>query len=275
VFLAPFLYHNETVWTELEKAGFIILPRDRKPKRGYIKGGWYILKTSPTNDDITLLRRVLKTVDPYSVEVAVDLLCQDEDTAAAELKRIYIDQPYSRTGNVKFEGGDTYYTNRQHRTGYAAYSDRLSYIAGLPCVHLEYRVYGLRHLRRIGIGKIEDLIDYDCAAYWHKALPRILRWVDYAEFGRKIDNHMKGTRRQETTKRDRMLGHACIRASKLYGLPLYRPYKRWLGRVDVSEVLPLIEDVPNSAVGRAGKNRYFAGESELKTQLHAFINVVT
>jgi hypothetical protein len=86
------------------------------------------------------------------------------------------------------------------------YADRRSRMTGAPfCVHLEWRLYGGRVLRRAGIGSLSDLLRFDHRRFWSKRLQ--LRAVNLRKLGRLhcVRVQRKGPRRGPWIEHDRGL----------------------------------------------------------------------
>jgi hypothetical protein len=77
----------------------------------------------------------------------------------------------------------------------ALYRDEFSRVTGeLNCVHLEWRLSGLRAVRNAGIESGQDLVEFNHRQFWQKRL--LLYDVDPRRLGRLIRNHVHGTRRR-------------------------------------------------------------------------------
>jgi hypothetical protein len=79
----------------------------------------------------------------------------------------------------------------------ALYPDGFSRVTGeLNCVHLEWRLSGLKAVRNAGIESGQDLLEFNRRQFWQKRL--LLYDVDPRRLGRLIRNHARGTRRRSS-----------------------------------------------------------------------------
>jgi hypothetical protein len=131
------------------------------------------------------------------------------------------------------------------------YGDEHSRVTGEPhCLHLEWRLSGLKAVRRARIGSGQDLVMFNHRHFWEKRL--LLFDVDRERLGRLIRNSLDGTRRRKSGLEriggslinfDKRTGDVNVRAHwTIQGLidELPRSYRvrRALIRISNQELLP-------------------------------------
>jgi hypothetical protein len=93
--------------------------------------------------------------------------------------------------------GTSYTGQRRRGHLFACYSDLPSKETGeLSCFHLEARYQGTTALRRLGIDRPADLIDFAHADYWNEVLKHIYR-IDFERLGRYETNRRRRERRRK------------------------------------------------------------------------------
>jgi hypothetical protein len=108
---------------------------------------------------------------------------------------------------------DTFYDARRgSRNLFVAYKQDYSRITGevLPVLHIEWRVNGIRSLRRLGIQSVADLDKFDFRRFW----ARHLLLVDLAPetLGRLVRNRLEGTKSRTSTQQDRRAGSSLLKS---------------------------------------------------------------
>jgi hypothetical protein len=101
-------------------------------------------------------------------------------------------------------GGTRYDAARRAPNKTVLYQDKFSRVTGeLNCVHLEWRLNGLKAVRNAGIESGQDLLEFNHRTFWQKRLR--LYDVDRRRLGRLIRNRAHGTRRR--TSEDTVLAN--------------------------------------------------------------------
>jgi hypothetical protein len=143
-------------------------------------------------------------------EAALDLIFTNEDQRDAA--RQFVDQNLVQRwhrDDVRRHRGTRYTTARGRPNNLTVYSDKRSNITREPfCLHLEWRLSGVRALRRAGIGSLNDLLRLDHRTFWSERL--LLRAVDLNKLGRLHCVHVlhRGPRRGPWRKHFRGLAVA-------------------------------------------------------------------
>lgn len=146
------------------------------------------------------------------VEIALDLIFNDareQDEAFEFLHRHLIRRWHGRTQKIKLvraerkkrkaqvveEGsaGATRYDAGRAPNAIAMYRNQHSRVTGeLFCVHIEWRLSGVRPVRSAGIQLGSDLLGFNHRAFWERRL--MLVDIDADRLGRVIRNRNEGTR---------------------------------------------------------------------------------
>lgn len=157
------------------------------PRRGVGEFVWRLVIQQPTAQTFELLQHIAEScprprtargsrLGMYAnkVEVALDLLVAIADDAITlgDFVKAHIVQLRSRGLKVGRKGRTYYLRPRKHqRPGLVVYDDRASKLAGLPCVHIEWRETGRGRVRRLGLRSPADFMSFDFRQFW---TPRLL-----------------------------------------------------------------------------------------------------
>lgn len=133
-----------------------------------------------------------------NVEVALDLVYRAacELQAAEDFFRRHLVKTHHRDQAAKFVRGTTFYSGpRQAKNVVAFYGDKPCRISGeRHCFHIEWRIKGVRTLRRAGLQTLGDLFAASPRLFWS----RRLKLYDFAteRLGRAVNNRVNGTCRR-------------------------------------------------------------------------------
>jgi hypothetical protein len=95
------------------------------------------------------------------------------------------------TGETRYDAGG------QAPNRLVLYAENHTRITGeLNCLHLEWRLNGLRAVRAVGINSGQDLPEFDHRAFWQRRL--LFYTVDRRHLGLQIRNRRMGTRRRSS-----------------------------------------------------------------------------
>ena len=136
--------------------------------------GWQqgIILQSPTRAALEIAATIsTKDLIPVRLDPCLDHIQPDQQTAD-----IYTDfmQKHAIQSNVRTETlmcVDTSYSARHRgRTNLVMYSTKLDKVTGQHCAHIEIRIKGGAKLKRMGLGTIQQILDFDHSAFWEKHL---------------------------------------------------------------------------------------------------------
>jgi hypothetical protein len=136
--------------------------------------GWQeaIVLQSPTRAALEIAARI-----PSDCLLVVRLdPCRDHIQPDQQSADIYADyfQKHAIQRNVMTEtlmvGNTTYSARQRGRTILVIYSTKLCKATGEYCVHIEIRIRGGAKLKRMGLGTIQQILDFDHNAFWEKHL---------------------------------------------------------------------------------------------------------
>jgi hypothetical protein len=162
------------------------------------------------------------------VELAHDLILQSEEEVFEALEFFSMSWVQSHHGKTKRLNriGNTHYnsTGGWVRNNYVLYPPKCCKITGeIDCLHLEWRISGTSAVRAVGIGRFEDMTNFDHEAFWQKKLK--LFSANSERLGRSFLNHAKQSRRRGSwmqewsglpkTNIDARVGQLMMRASQL------------------------------------------------------------
>jgi hypothetical protein len=108
---------------------------------------------------------------------------------------------------------ETRYDGRRgSRNLFVSYKEDKSRITGevLPVLHLEWRVNGVRSLRRLGIHSVADLDTFDHNSFWANRL--LLVDISPQRAGRLVRNRIEGTKSRTSSLDDRREGSILLKA---------------------------------------------------------------
>jgi hypothetical protein len=136
--------------------------------------GWQqgIILQSPTRAALELAA----TISPEDLLPARLDLCLDNDKPDQQSADIDTDfmQKHSIQSNVRTETlmckHSSYAARHRGRTNLVMYSTKLNKVTGLHCAHFEIRIKGGAKLKRMGLGTIQQILDFDHKAFWKKYL---------------------------------------------------------------------------------------------------------
>ena len=146
-------------------------------------------------------------------EVAVDYVFKssaDRDDAWEFLDRHLVRSWHGKNQNIRIvkshsdtddnrSSGTRYDAARSAPNGIVFYKDNHSRITGeLNCLHLEWRLKGLKAVRRAGIKSGRDLLEFSHRQFWQKRL-RLYDVEDRRRLGRLITNRARGKRSRAGT----------------------------------------------------------------------------
>jgi hypothetical protein len=116
--------------------------------------------------------------------------------------------------------GTRYDAGRWAKNLLVCYGENHSRVTGeLNCLHLEWRLNGVKAVRGIGINAGSDLLEFDHREFWQKRL--LLFTADKERLGRLINNHRDGRRSRKSTteirknyrfNKDQRMGDIHVRA---------------------------------------------------------------
>ena len=134
--------------------------------------------------------------------------------------RVYRTEPQAPSLDDDGTSGTRYDAGRSAPNLTALYRQECSRITGeLNCLHLEWRLNGLKTVRGVGIQSGHDLPEFDHRQFWQKRL--LLFAADKERLGRLINNQLKGRKsrisKTETRGRyriniDQRMGDVHVRA---------------------------------------------------------------
>ncbi len=166
------------------------------------KNALILTVVNPNDRALRLLANRSSLVANY-VEVARDTILVDE-RRPLQLREIhdrtFVQPRHCKRQTVLLEHGS--YTG-QNRPGhrFVWYGDRPSKRGGVGnCFHLEGRHHGVIAVRRMGIHRASDLLEFNHAAYWRRHLN--FYEVDCARLGRWHLNRVTGQRRQRAMEKN-------------------------------------------------------------------------
>ncbi len=231
-----------------QKIGHHIVGSDKK---------FILTIVGPNDAALEFLARRISGFVNYA-EIALDIDTPNEDDAC-ELAQIFnyqfVQAWHGKKTTIHFH--ETTYTG-PYRPGirFVWYHDQPSKITGaVHTFHLEGRYQGTAAVRRIGINRISDLIEFDHSQYWLKNMK--LYEFDIARLGRLHANRNEGSKRQ-TPRIDSCKGDFSYDVDAATGRALHRKYVArendvlhsaqllvdrygrgpFLRRVDISTLLP-------------------------------------
>jgi hypothetical protein len=111
----------------------------------------------------------------YEVEVARDLITPDRQTAR-RLHRLFAGAAVLRglRGQATPDNETTYHGHRGRPVVLAAYADKphkgVGEHGGCPCFHVELRIKGKPMLKKLGLARPGDLVDFDFDSAWDRLL---------------------------------------------------------------------------------------------------------
>ena len=131
------------------------------------------------------------------VEIACDYIYDDEialDTAADYIKDHLVQRHHRTQVTVRYKG--TLYTGqRRAKNRMAVYADRHCKLTGeVHCLHIEWRVVGVKAVRAAGVHDVGDLLGFNHHAFWQNHL--CLYEVDVRRLGRGYWNSRLTQRRR-------------------------------------------------------------------------------
>ncbi|UVO28336.1 hypothetical protein [Bradyrhizobium arachidis] len=138
------------------------------------------------------------------LEITLDLIFESEehrDETCDYLDRYLVKK--NHRGEIRYFKGTRYTDRRWAPTNFVMYRPEFAKMTGeLYCLHLEFRVCGIRALSRIEIRGMRDLIEFDHHAFWKSRL--LLRKIgDFPRLGRIYSNSAR-RKRKHTPKRPRI-----------------------------------------------------------------------
>ncbi|MGC9260810.1 MAG: hypothetical protein ACP5I8_12165 [Phycisphaerae bacterium] len=103
------------------------------------------------------------------VEVALDIHTNQPCKMAEWIGKHWVKMNHRNMGR-SIEG--TYYSEKKlwGNMNFVRYCDNPSKITGKPCCHLETRAHSRDQIKRLGLDKVGDLLQYDYRAHWRKFL---------------------------------------------------------------------------------------------------------
>ena len=183
------------------------------------------------------------------VEIAVDYIFQDaasRDDAFDFLDRHLVRRWHGKQQVVFYGDGSSekttrYDAERKSRNKIALYRQKTCRVTGqFHCLHLEWRLNGVRAVRAAGIVSAKDLVSFDHRSFWLKHLR--LYSAQQERLGRFIRNHKGKGRRRRSDTIDYRLGQAILsrfdRIQELIDTYRHIRIQRVLTRIEVSELLP-------------------------------------
>jgi len=195
------------LWTRRKPKGYELAPFNRCFPR-ITEGSpyapfpiWWLDFPQPDADALDAIAR-RQHWRLYRSEFALDWDFADPAARsdATAWHRWHFDQPRHRDQVCVFDEITRYTRDRFTRSGrptrinFADYDDQRSKISGQPCLHIEARIGTADALRRAGVYRADDLIDFDHRAFWQKHLR--YRALDCARFGRALLNCQRNSRRR-------------------------------------------------------------------------------
>lgn len=136
--------------------------------------GWQqgIILQSPTRAALDIAATIsTKDLVPVRLDPCLDHIQPDQQTAD-----IYTDfmQKHAIQSNVRTETlmcvNTSYSARHRGRTNLVMYSTKLDKVTGQHCAHIEIRIKGGAKLKRMGLGTIQKILDFDHATFWEKHL---------------------------------------------------------------------------------------------------------
>jgi hypothetical protein len=126
-------------------------------------------------------------------EVALDLMfddADDRDHAHWFINHHHV-KKWHRDQEIKFVNGTRYTGKRSVPNKLVSYADRPSRTTGeLFCLHIEWRINGVRALRGAGIDSANDLLTLSHREFWEDRL--LLKAVNLPKLGRLYNRHVSG-----------------------------------------------------------------------------------
>ncbi|UFW69204.1 hypothetical protein [Bradyrhizobium sp. WU425] len=220
-----------------------------------------LIQRIETRQPTPALRKFLSTVPGIHLNMAeftLDLIFNTEEERDEMWK--YLDQHLVKRkhkGTVRYFKGTRYTDRRWASLNHVAYRPLFAKLTGeVYCIHLEIRVCGAAALRRLKIGGIADLVEFDHHAFWETRL--LLKKVrDFGQLGRSYFNSLRPNRKDTPRKprvfstragfvyyTDRRLGQTILRASRTVQNMIDAasrsefPVNRTLVRIDNTPLLP-------------------------------------
>jgi hypothetical protein len=135
---------------------------------------------------------------------------------------------HHRDQGIRFVKRTRYTAGRPAPNNLVTYSDRPSKATGeLYCVHVEWRINGVRAFSRADIKSMHDLVNLDFRKFWHDRL--VMRAIDINRLGRLYHQWMKRTTKYQGRRRfifdcDRLAGgaiHHCLGSTQAI-MDMYR-----------------------------------------------------
>jgi hypothetical protein len=126
-------------------------------------------------------------------EVALDWMFDNEyeRDRAREIANRNMVKKWHGQQQVKFVNGTRYTGKRKVPNKLVTYADKPSRTTGeLFCVHIEWRLNGVKALRRAGIDSVNDLLTFNHGQFWHKRL--VLKRVNVEKYGTLNNRHVSG-----------------------------------------------------------------------------------
>jgi hypothetical protein len=194
----------------------------RFPMRGFAGRRYHIVAP----EQQALRRLVQLDVHLTCTEVARNWIMPEQQAAAmhAHFDKHFV-QLWHGNRQLKWQGSS--YSGQRKPQGYhhfAWYSDRPCKRTGEECFHLEGRYQGSVRLRRIGISRTQDLLNFNFQNYWSQQWKKYLRlWgIDFERLGRLHSNLRCHSKRK--LARIRRTGRFVYNEDYEVGCRLYRYY---------------------------------------------------